>query len=597
MDEEYDSSHTIVKNTENLLQEKSLLDFTVHVEDVDLPCHRVILAASSNFFRALLLSDMKEAKEGRVTISGISYETFQLILKSIYNGKIDLTLDNFKNVWQAADQLQVDFIVAHCEDFAAKAITVENFESIVITATCFKSEKLLKATKKFLFDNFDTMSELNVRPIMELELNEFNEWIDARDLKVRNEDWLIKTVLKWVEYVPDKTQSKDKEEDNTDPQQTTEKENQVDNESEICLLRDEKGDLKGNPSKRTQALTTLLKSVRTCLVSTPLLKHLLKHRLIINNTEARDVLIDAVLYKTTHYNHGQWRTSAIHRASSEWEHCGVVYIKNNEFLIISAFDFTMYTCVKNSDISLDVTLVVFDSCLYAAGVKEDTETNSCLCVLSGKAWSKIAEIPARHLILVAYEHCIFILNKTTTEIYQIFPKCGNPKVEEFTKLPETFKVQQAINYQRMILIFSSVTVNDEEKTAVHQLDILTKKFTELEQLNGPAEQITSFSDDNYTYVLQTNGNVWIVDRQVGNVTFKALGSLWNTPKILYGALTSGPKLIISHQGESKVQSENLNEFTPPLGGYFNQVSYWSEVDVPCSNFIPVVLLKSELLPI
>ncbi|XP_059171634.1 kelch-like protein 40a [Physella acuta] len=590
MDFEYDSSQTILKNTEKLLLDNIFLDFTVKVDDVSLQCHRIFLAASSHFFRALLMSDMKEAKEGCVTINGISLKTFQHILKSMYTGKVPLTTDNFIDIWQAADQLQIDFIVTHCEDFATKAISVENIESVINTAKAFKSEKVLDALKSFMLNNFRIL--MNDKPIMELEVKDFNELIDSRDLKVENEDWVIQTVLKWVDYWPKEKCIVEYEHVYTEIEHNTSKENSSIKQSGKSLTAAHKQTLnKINQNERTQALTTLLKSVRTCLVSTPLLKDLLKHRLIINNTEARDILIDAVLYKTTHYNHGQWRTSAIHRAFSEWEHYGVVYVINTIFNCINACEEKFYKFASCSDISLDVTLVVFDSYLYASGVKDVSQTNSCLYIFCRNVWNKITEIPGRQLILVPYEQSIFILSKCSTEIYQLFPKSSKLKVEEFTKLPETIKLQQAVHYQGKVLIFSSVTVSGEEKTAVHQLDILTNKLTELEQLNGPAEQIISFNDDNNTYVLQTVGDLWSLNYSAEKVTFISLGRLWTIRRNLYGAMTYRKKLIVLGSDPTKEPADQKR--LPSFKEYFNSITYLG-INVPCSNFIPVTLPKDEM---
>ncbi|XP_059171566.1 uncharacterized protein LOC131952755 [Physella acuta] len=537
------------------------------------------------------MTDMKEAKEGCVTINGISLDIFQLILKSMYTGKITLTIENCMDLWQAADQLQIDFIVGNCEDFATKVTTVENFEDMWKIAKKFNSDKLCSFLNKFLLDNFDTISQINVRSIMELGFFDFKRLIVSCDLNVRNEDWLLKLVLKWVEYIPEKDNNEDDKDELTDTKHESASEIISDNANELSLIPTGTDNLKKIQSKRIRKLTSLLNSVRTCLVSTPLLKHLLKHRLIINNTEARDILIDAVLYKTTHYNHGQWRTSAIHRASSEWLHCGVQHI-NNEIVIVEANEPNMYICVQCSELRLDVTLVVFDSYLFATGVKDSAETNSSLYVLCRKSWKKITEIPGRRLILVSYDQCIFILSKNKPYIYQIFPKCGNPKVEEFLKLPETIKVRQAINYERMILIFSSVTVDGEEKTAVHQLGILTKKLTELEQLNGPAKHLISFSDDDNTYILQKNGDMHTIKCELGKVVFQLIGTMENLPRKFQGALTYKKKIIVSYPVLSVKQFKKIN--ADILQGYFEEFSAWGNVDSPCSNFIPAVLPKNEL---
>ncbi|XP_059171553.1 kelch repeat and BTB domain-containing protein 3-like [Physella acuta] len=590
MAEQIGCGHSVAKNTEKLLQEKSLFDFTVRVEDVELPCHRVILAASSHFFRALLMTDMKEAKEGCVTISGISLETFRPIFKSMYTGKITLTLDNFIDIWRAADQLQIDFVVRHCEDFATKVTSVENFESMKNVAEFLNSDKVCSFLDTFLLANFDSVCEINHRPIMEMDFRDFDFFIRSHHLNVRNEDLLTKLVLKWVEYVPEKNSSEDEDEKYTDTQQVTVRETSSNNESGTSLITEMKDQLYTIQGKRLRRLASLLKSVRTCFVSAPMLKYLLKHQLIINNTEARDILIDAVLYKTTHYNHGQLPANATHRTSSEWEHCSVVHVTDLAFIVLTAFGHRFFTFENCSECRLEVTLVVFDSYLYAAGVDDEAQEYSSLCVFSGNFWKKIAEIPGRKLVLVSYDECIFILSKTNQEIYQIFPKCGNARVEVFTKIPEAMKVRHAVSYQRGILIFSSVTVSGEEKTAVHQLDILTKTFTTLQQLDGPAKNLVTLSDDKSTYVSQKNGDIWTIDFKDGKVTFHHL-CRWCTLKDVQDKLTYDDELLVPLINSLK------KKLTPLLMMYFANIEVWNHLNLPRSNFTPVLLPKNILIPV
>ncbi|XP_059171708.1 kelch-like protein 31 [Physella acuta] len=595
MCEEYENLQTIAKNTDKLLQESEFLDYTVNVDNDEFRCHRVILAASSHFFRALLRSNMKEEKEGCVTLSGMSAPTFQIILKSLYTGKVVLTLDNFIEVWQAADQLQVDFIAKNCEDFAVKVISLENCEVIFKTAKTFNSKQVLNLCKTFLLNNFDDVSGMET--LMEMGINEFNELISSHALKVSSEDKVLETVMKWVEYVPKESLPKDNNEDRSglnvlDNNTTKDERLETVNEfHDISVEHEQTNEAKG---KRIENLPTLLKSVRTCLVSNQLLKHVLKHPLILDNTEARDILIDAVLYKTTHYNHGQWLTSGIHRASSEFEHCGIVCVNKNIFYILSACAEEIHTCVKNTFVNADVTFVVFDSDLYVAGASDPSQTNSTLYVLSDNSWQKITELNGRQLILVPFEERIFILDKFNPVVYTITKKKWNANVAEFTKLPDVLNVKHAINYQKMILIFISVMTNEEEKTEVYQLNILTKELTELEQLNGPAEQIISFSDDNNTFVLQTNGNLWKINVDSSDtIYFEFVEKLWNIQRKLYGALTYKQKLIIFGQRPKCEPPEQKR--LGHLEGYFNKIKYWGH-DSACSNFVPVALPKSELLP-
>ncbi|XP_059171541.1 uncharacterized protein LOC131952738 [Physella acuta] len=586
MSKKFKNSQTIVENTDNLLEENELLDYIVKVEDENFRCHRVILAASSHFFRALFRSNMKEEKEGCVTLSGMSAPTFQFILKSLYTGEVDLRSDNFIEVWQAADQLQVDFIVQNCEDFACEVIALENFEVIFKTAKSLNSKKVLDIRKTFLLEKFDEVSGTDV--LMDLEFNDFNELIGSHDLKVSSEDIVLSTVMKWVEYFPENCYTEINDEAYSGMNNL-----QHNSANGIGLdgMHASAGTrVKANENKRIELLTTLLKSVRTCLVTSPLLMHFLKHRLILDNTEAKDILGKAVLHTTTH-KQGQWPTAAIHRACSEFEHCGIVCIDNSTIYIVTAASEELYKCASNNIVN--AAFVVFDSDLYMVGAEDEFKENSTLFALSDGCWNNITEIEGCQLILIPYEEFIFALNKANNTIYTITRKKFNTEVEDFTELPESLIVKHALIYQRKILIFCSVTVNGEEKTRVHQLDILTEELTELEQLNGPAEQIISFSDDNNTYVLQTNGNLWSICLSGSTVSFKYVIKLWTIHRKLHGALTYRQKLLIFGQNTNTESDEQ--KLLYQVKGYFNIIRYWGH-DSTCSNFVPIILPKSELVP-
>ncbi|KAI8777862.1 kelch protein 40b, partial [Biomphalaria glabrata] len=80
-------------------------DFIVVVEEREFPCHRFVLSACSTFFEALLRSDMKESRQKRVVVKGMSPDIFKLILDVIYSGSDVLTPKTIIEIWKAAHQL------------------------------------------------------------------------------------------------------------------------------------------------------------------------------------------------------------------------------------------------------------------------------------------------------------------------------------------------------------------------------------------------------------------------------------------------------------------------------------------------------------
>ncbi|KAK0044906.1 kelch-like protein 40b [Biomphalaria pfeifferi] len=69
-------------------------DFTIYIGDFEFPCHRFVLNVCSQFFEALLRSDMKETIEMSTTVHGISADIFRLVLDAMYGDSSALTADS-----------------------------------------------------------------------------------------------------------------------------------------------------------------------------------------------------------------------------------------------------------------------------------------------------------------------------------------------------------------------------------------------------------------------------------------------------------------------------------------------------------------------
>lgn len=54
------------------------------------PAHKIILAARSEYFRALLFGGMKESSQDEVELKGASTASFKVLLKYVYTGRLSL---------------------------------------------------------------------------------------------------------------------------------------------------------------------------------------------------------------------------------------------------------------------------------------------------------------------------------------------------------------------------------------------------------------------------------------------------------------------------------------------------------------------------
>ncbi|XP_059170039.1 kelch-like protein 22 [Physella acuta] len=184
----------IVKCLQDVWTDKMLFDFAVKIANETVQCHRLILAACSEFFKGLFRSGMREVTENCVVLHDVSYEGFQLVLKTIYTGENILTLENLFEVWRAVNRLQITFMIDLCENFAIEAIKLDTWENIYSNAKMFDSEKVIQQLHLFLLKNFDPVC-LSAT-FLQLSFNEVRGLIKSPELNVVCEDVVLESVIR-----------------------------------------------------------------------------------------------------------------------------------------------------------------------------------------------------------------------------------------------------------------------------------------------------------------------------------------------------------------------------------------------------------------
>ena len=81
--------------------------------------HRIVLAASSDYFHAMFARGMKESNQDVIELKdeGISAASLKIVLDSIYSGDLQVNDENTFEVLVAADHLQVTSVVQQCCDY------------------------------------------------------------------------------------------------------------------------------------------------------------------------------------------------------------------------------------------------------------------------------------------------------------------------------------------------------------------------------------------------------------------------------------------------------------------------------------------------
>ena len=97
-------------------EQGEFIDVHLKVGEEVFTAHRIVLAASSDYFHAMFSHGMKESNQEVIELKdeNISAAALKIVLDSIYSGDILVNDENVFDILVAADHLQVTSVVQCC---------------------------------------------------------------------------------------------------------------------------------------------------------------------------------------------------------------------------------------------------------------------------------------------------------------------------------------------------------------------------------------------------------------------------------------------------------------------------------------------------
>ncbi|KAF5455049.1 hypothetical protein F2P56_024664, partial [Juglans regia] len=143
---------------EQYVNNPTLSDVTFLVEGKRFYAHRICLLASSDAFRAMFDGGYRERDAKDVEIPNIKWNVFELMMRFIYTGSLEVDLDVAQDLLRAADQYLLDGLKRLCEYAIAQDICVENVSLMYELSEAFNAMSLRQACILFILEQFDKLS-------------------------------------------------------------------------------------------------------------------------------------------------------------------------------------------------------------------------------------------------------------------------------------------------------------------------------------------------------------------------------------------------------------------------------------------------------
>jgi len=127
-------------------------------------CHRCVLAACSEYFRAMFTANMIESHQKKIHIQEIGEELEQII-EFFYTGEIDLKKYDVIHLLEVAVYYQISSLIQRCVDHICDNINLENCCSFTWIGHELSLKKLTQVSLDYVSNHFDELHDKNIEVI------------------------------------------------------------------------------------------------------------------------------------------------------------------------------------------------------------------------------------------------------------------------------------------------------------------------------------------------------------------------------------------------------------------------------------------------
>lgn len=197
---DYEHSKNLLKILNSMRDDESLCDYEIRVNGKSFYCHKFILIAASDFFKAMLTGCMKESKENYVELKGFhSSIGIKLVLDFIYTGSIDISFENILSVIDSASQLQINHLLELCSDFLMQNLNTMNCVTVLKLADTYSMLPLVNYTNSFISENIAEIYQNSSDQFNQLTYEQIKYLLSNDCLQVCAEIDLFLMIVKWIE--------------------------------------------------------------------------------------------------------------------------------------------------------------------------------------------------------------------------------------------------------------------------------------------------------------------------------------------------------------------------------------------------------------
>ena len=175
-----------------------LCDVVIRVGETTLHAHKTILAACSPYFHAMFSGELRESRDGTVTIKDCNPTAVRNLVEFCYQPILTIDLTNVLDLLPAACFFQMVGVQEACCSFLASQLHPSNCLGILKFADLHSCQSLWKKCNIFLQQRFPEVA-LN-EEFLELSFSELKKIVSDSHLNVRGEEQIYESIMAWAKH-------------------------------------------------------------------------------------------------------------------------------------------------------------------------------------------------------------------------------------------------------------------------------------------------------------------------------------------------------------------------------------------------------------
>ena len=199
-------SEILLSKCAQFREKGEFIDVRLQANEEVFSAHRIVLAASSDYFHAMFAHGMKESNQEVIELKdeSISSAALEIVLDSIYSGDLQVNDENVFEVLVAADHLQVTAVVQQCCDylqnqFVQLRFDVQTYCQICIIAHRHGLADLQEATRGKMASMYKEVCE-NEEFLSHMNADQLSHLLRRDDLNAPSETFVFKSVMQWIKH-------------------------------------------------------------------------------------------------------------------------------------------------------------------------------------------------------------------------------------------------------------------------------------------------------------------------------------------------------------------------------------------------------------